>query len=80
MGNGGDVANQTAHTITWISVEMKTIDLCWAGPNHRITLLDGRVALNAIRTTRVLLRMQEMHRTKLIPKTVWRIAHDQGVG
>ena len=57
-----------------------TVILCCLQPNHLATLLPGIVALNAINTTIVLPRTQEIQRTKVIPKAVWRSIQDQSEG
>ena len=54
--------------------------LCCTGPNHFIRLLPGSVALKAINTTIVFPRTQEIQRTNVIPKAVWRSIQDQSEG
>ncbi len=59
---------------------MVMIAFCRAGPNHFMTLLPGSVALKANSTTMVFPRIQEIHRTKVIPKAVRRSMHDHSEG
>ncbi len=65
---------------TWIRVQQKMIVLCCVGPNHFIILLPGRLAVKAASTTKVLPRMQEMQREKVMLKAVCRSMQDQDVG
>ena len=74
------MVSQTMHMSTCMEVHTITLALCLAGPNHFMTLLPGRLALNAIITTTVLARMQEIQRAKLMPNAVYRIWQNQSVG
>ena len=80
MGYGGLIVNQRIQIKTCMRVKANTLSLCWVGPNHFITLLPGNVALKAISTTIVFPRTQEIQRTKVIPKVVWRSIQDQSEG
>ncbi len=72
--------SQVVHMTTWTRVQQKMIILCCVGPNHFIILFPGRVAVKAASTTKVLPRMQEMHREKVMLKAVCRSMQDQDVG
>jgi len=77
---GGLVVNHIMQISACTKVHKITLDLCLAGPNHFMTLLPGRVALNAIKTTTVFAKMHEIQRVKLIPKAGYRVWHNQSVG
>ena len=56
--------------ITWTRVHVEMIALCCMGPNHFMRLFPGLVEVKTASTTRVLPRMQEMHREKVMLKAV----------
>ena len=74
------ISTKKSTILTWTKVERVMKALCCTGPNHFIRLLPGSVALKAINTTIVLPRTQEIQRTKVIPKAVWRSMQDQSEG
>ena len=49
--------------------------LCWEGPKSFIAPEPGPVDRKASRTTIVLTKRQERHKTKLTPKAAWRSLH-----
>lgn len=80
LGYGGAEMSQAAQMMTWTKVQEKMMTLCCLGPSHFMMLFPGRVAVKAASTTRVLPRMQEIQREKVMLKAVWRSMQDQAVG
>ena len=69
-GKGGASVSQAVQMITWTRVQLKMMTLCCLGPSHLMMLFPGLVEVKAARTTRVLPRMQEMQREKVMLKAV----------
>ena len=79
-GKGGFIVSHRMQIMTCMRVKPRTLSLCCVGPNHFITFLPGSLALNAIKTTIVFPRTQEMQRTKVMPNAVCRSMQDHSEG
>ncbi|KAJ3590131.1 hypothetical protein NHX12_008085 [Muraenolepis orangiensis] len=75
-----DLAQSGGSCLAYLEVLPRGNDEAELRPNHFAMLLPGSVALNAINTTMVFPRTQEIQRTKVIPKAVWRSIQDQSEG